>query len=186
MSFRCPIQESIIIENKCKANCMYNVGGVCKYQDNLEELELGVIRGMSFSEVSTEVRRAKTKIINVLILDKYVDFVKENYPENALASRKLAFQQDIVFARKKSVITQGLKAGVFKLTDYQFAVCCSSKVFSDFRKANPNLTRVALTTLTGLREVALTRVVSALSAAAKRPSGKSSGKSLSKTQTRGK
>lgn len=150
----CPL-TMCLVSNPCMVStCMWNVEGKCLYKADASELDLGEGKGISLSKCLLETRKAKANITKILILDKYVTWTLERYPEKSKYSRRLAKDKFVMEAKEFSKL--GNEA--FNVSLYQFCLLCRSKVFKKFIETFPELKRNKLPSILGLRENTISKV----------------------------
>ena len=150
----CPISLALI-SSPCNVNsCMWNAKGNCCHSSEITEIELGEFKGMLINDSLLELRRAKSNIIKIMVLDKYLDFVVTNNILKDKLNRRINKSSVIKEMKMKSRVHNP----VFNLSGYHFCLSCNKKVFADFLKLNPDLSKYKLATLIGLREHSLSAV----------------------------
>jgi hypothetical protein len=137
---------------------MWNASNQCKYKPDISELKLAELKGINTLDALLEVRRAKTNITKILVLDAYASWVIENYKNKEKYDKRLKVKTIVRFNRERSK----LNSEVFdRIGGYHFYRMCQSKTFAKFQKDKPEIRKHNLSSLIGLRETALNAVAKA-------------------------
>lgn len=150
----CPITMCLVVQPCAVKTCMWNVEGACHYKADASELDLGESKGISISKCLLETRKAKSNITKMLILDKYVTWVSERYPEKGKYSRRLARDPFVVEAKASTKLC----TEAFTVSLYHFCMLCRGSVFKKFIKDFPELKRNKLPSIIGIRENTISKV----------------------------
>ena len=116
----CPVTMALIKAPCAVTTCMWNYEGRCGYKAEATELDLGEFKGLSLSKSMLETRKSKSNITKVLILDRYVTWVIEKYPEKAKVSKRLAKDEFVKEARQSS----RLYPAAFNISLFVFCTLC--------------------------------------------------------------
>lgn len=174
----CPITMCLVRHPCLVKTCMWNHEGTCHYKAEASELDLGELKGLSIRKSLLEVRKAKSNITKILILDKYVTWVSEKYPEKEKYSRRL---------QRDGYVTEAFKASrldneAFKISLHHFCLLSKGSVFKKFIEEFPELKRNKLPSILGLRENTISKVKKQFKKVSTRR-GKSTSKSKSNEVT---
>lgn len=126
--------------------------GNCTYSDRADDTDVALRRGMSLEAAALEIRRSKSAIQKILILDRYVEFVKakrgRKLHEEVEADPFLRSLKDIGFAWND----------LFGMTLTLFVELCRKKNYKAFVKENKAIGKFKLASILGLREAVLKKV----------------------------
>lgn len=145
---RCPVTSCMWHDTKSKGNCAYRVSA--------DETDLGQIKGLSIEDSALQARRAKASIQKILVLDKYVDFIRSRVTKEQEARLKDLVESDVflVSLREKTQVWNDL----FHMNMAIFVEACRKKQFKDFVKENKAIASYKVSSLLGLRESMLEKV----------------------------
>jgi len=150
----CPLTMSLIGGQCLVKTCMWNSEGNCIYKPEASELDLGEGKGLSISKCLLETRKAKANITRILILDKYVSWTVEKYPEKSKYSRRLLKNSFVLEAKEASKLNNE----AFNVSLYHFCLLCRGRVFKKFIENFPDLKRNKLPSILGIRENTISKV----------------------------
>jgi len=136
--------------------CMWNctkASGNCAYSDKADEDDVAVRRGMSLEASSLEVRRSKAAIQKIMVLDRYVDFLKSKKKdvtnENVEADPYLNSLRDVGFAWND----------MFRMNLTLFVELCRKKNYKAFIRENKAVIKFKLASILGVREAVVKKVM---------------------------
>lgn len=135
---------------------MWNHEGSCNHKANASELDLGEVKGMRLDKTLLEVRKAKSSIVKILILDKYATWVSEHYKEKEKYSRRLGRDPYVTEAYKNSRVFGYSSVATVSL--HKFCLLCKASVFNKFIEEFPELKKNKLPSIVGLRENSISKV----------------------------
>lgn len=153
----CPIAKITVVECPC-TTCLWHDAakpGKCGFSERADETDQAVKLGMSLEEMSAEVRRSKAAIQKILILDKYIEHVRQEIQEKP--SRLSALEADHFLAslKGKSLAWNPL----FKMDLQVFVELCRKQNYKTFVKKNEGMVKIKLASILGLRESVIHKVV---------------------------
>lgn len=128
----CPITNITMKCSTCPVeSCMWNVGeGECFYKENISGIVLGNKKGFSVDKSKDLIRKKQLRIEKGLLLDKYIEFIKENN----LVNKNHNNRKDLI--RVCAKINTFAWNKVFGLDVATFTALCSQKNFNLFCKNN--------------------------------------------------
>lgn len=143
----CPCTTCLWHDKKKAGNCGFNERG--------DETDQAVKMGLSLEEMSQEVRRSKSAIQKIMILDKYVEFVRASAAKKE--RRREALESDIFL---QSLIGKSLAWNpIFKVDMQLFVEMCRKQNYKAFIKANKGMVKMKLASILGVRESLVQKVV---------------------------
>lgn len=130
-----------------------NGNGGCFYRRGMEPEDLGSERGVNAKMVAMQVRKGKSEINRLLILESYIQFVKEKLAAQSKKrlARKIRTDEKIAALVETSKIYRILQSH-FSVDNFIMSQLCDGKLYSEFSQRlgikPPNVV-----TLTGIREI---------------------------------
>lgn len=134
--------------------CMWSDGnGGCNYRRGIEAEDLGVDKGMPDREIQSAIRKGKSEITRFVILDAYVQFLKEALQEKGKRKLSALIRADEKVAEiLQTSKTYPILQSYFSLDNFIVSQMCDEKLYSEFSQRlgikPPNVV-----TLTGIREI---------------------------------
>lgn len=143
----CPNKQCLWYSPKARANC--------SYKEKADENDKALHLGLSLEEAALETRRAKGNIQKILVLDKYVEFVREKGKWKNERLKDLLNQDAFILSlRDKGLVWDEL----FHMSVPLFVELCRKKNYKDFVKENKSVVSYKLSSLLGLRESMIEKV----------------------------
>ena len=155
----CPLSGTRpIVMQKCPNKaCMWRntkKEGNCGYDEKADDTERAIALGMSLEEAALEIRRSKNAIQKIMVLDKYVDFVRTRIPKVDIATE---IYEDTFLNHQVGL---GLVWNeMFNMNLPLFVELCRRTNYKAFLKAHPGMTKFKLASILGVRESVLVKVV---------------------------
>lgn len=151
----CPIENTKIISPCNVSTCMWNKRGECLYNPNTKEIIFAESKGISIKAALNEIRSAKSKITKIIILEKYIEWLKKEKRIKKKLSQSLSENEYIVSAFNESYLTDAVFGGV---SYSQFCEACRVKNFDKFLSENKGIGKISLPATIFIREKKLQKI----------------------------
>lgn len=155
----CPLSKIVMRGSECPVgSCLWNNKNKCGYTEAATETDLALQKGIPIDNAFLESRRAKSAIQRVLVLDKYIDWVRSN----ATFAKKEQVKDNL----EKDVLLNSFKdktlawSNLFHMNMCLFVEVCRKRNYRLFVKKNPAISSYRLESLLGLREGNLKKIES--------------------------
>lgn len=92
----CPVKTCMWYSDTCKGNCSLA-------NNQTHEVDIGRSRGLTVQQTYRKTAEAKTAIINAIVLDNYINFVKQG--ENREKCKSKTIRKEARTLRRKSILS---------------------------------------------------------------------------------